>query len=55
MFEGRYHRISMGRPEFDKSPNMKMVGLMIRLKRELWSTGKAVILDRGFYVLKLFL
>ena len=31
---------------------MKMVGLMLRLTIALWSTGKAVITDSGFCVLK---
>ena len=50
--EGRDHPIPMGRPEFDTSPNMKTVGLMLRLMRVLWSTGKTVIMDSGFCVLK---
>ena len=29
IFEGRDHTIPLGRTEFDTSPNMKMVGLMI--------------------------
>ena len=29
IFEGRDHTITMGRPEFDTSPNMKTVGLML--------------------------
>ena len=46
--EGRDHPIPMGRPAFETSPNMKTVGLVLRLKRALWSTGKAVIIDSGF-------
>ena len=42
----------MGRPEFETSPNMKTVGLMLRLTRARWSTGKAVIIDSGLCVLK---
>ena len=42
----------MGRPEFETSSNMKTVGLIIRLTRALCSTGKAVIMDSGFCVLK---
>ena len=45
----------MGRPEFETSPNMKMVGLILRLMREIWGTVKSVIMDSGFYVLKLLL
>ena len=50
--EGRDHPIPMGRPEFETSPNMKTVGLMLRLTRARWSTGKAVIIDSGLCVLK---
>ena len=50
--EGRDHLITMVRPEFETGPNMKAVGLMIRLTRALRSTGKAVIVDSGFRVLK---
>ena len=50
--EGRDHPIPMGRPEFETSPNMKTIGIMLRLTRALWSTGKAVIMDGGFCVLK---
>ena len=42
----------MGRPELETSTNIKMVGLMIRLTRVLWSTRKAVIMDSGLCVLK---
>ena len=42
----------MGRLEFESSPNMKTVGLVLWLTRILWSTGKAVIMDSGFCVLK---
>ena len=44
--------IKMRRPEFETSPNMKIVGLMLRLMRALWRTGKAVIMDSSFCVLK---
>ena len=50
--EGRDPPIPMGRPEFETSPNMKMVGLVLRLTRALCITGKAVIMDSGFCVLK---
>ena len=49
--EGRDHTIPMGRPDFETSNNMKTVGLMLRLTRALWITGKAVIMDSGFYFL----
>ena len=42
----------MGRTEFDTHTNMKTVGLMLRITRALWSSGKAVIMDSGFYVLR---
>ena len=42
----------MVRPEFETNTNMNTVGLMIGLTRVMWSTGKAVITDSGFYVLK---
>ena len=42
----------MGGTEFDTHTNMKMVGLMLRITRDLWSSGKAVIMDSGFYVLR---
>ena len=46
--EGRDHPIPMGIPEFDTSSNVKVVGIMFRLTRDLWSTRKAVIMDTGF-------
>ena len=53
--EGRDHPIPLGRPEFVTSLNMNTVGLMLWLTRELRSTGNAVIMDIGFYVLKVWL
>ena len=50
--EGRDNTIPMGRPEFETSPNMKTFGLVLRLTKTLWSTGKTVIIDSGFCVLK---
>ena len=50
--EGRDNPIPMGRPEFETSPNMKMVGLMLTLTSVQWSTGMSVIMDSGFCVLK---
>ena len=52
IFEGRDNPIPMGRPEFDTSPNINMVGLIIWLMRAMWSTGKAVIMDISYCVLK---
>ena len=42
----------MGRPEFEISTNMKTVGLMTQPTRYIWSTGKKVITESGFCVLK---
>ena len=50
--EGRDYLIPMGRPEFETSPNMKMVGIIIWLMISLWSTDKTVIMDSKFCVLK---
>ena len=50
--EGKYHTIPMGRPEFETSPNMKTVVLMLQLTILLWIPGKEVIMYRGFCVLK---
>ena len=53
--EGRDHTIPMGSPQFETRHNMKTVGLMLQITRSLWSTGKAVIMDSGFFVLKVLL
>ena len=45
----------MGRPQFEISNTMNLVGLKIQLTREILSTWKTVILDSGLCVLKLFL
>ena len=42
----------MGKPEFDTSTNMNIVGLMLRPTRAMWINGKKVIMDSGFCVLK---
>ena len=44
--------IPMGITQFETSDNMKLVGLTIKLTKELCSTGKAVIMDSGLCVLK---
>ena len=41
----------MTRSDFNTSPNMKMVGLMIQLPIAICSTGKSVTMDRWFCVL----
>ena len=42
----------MGRQNLESSTNMNIVGLMFRLTVSIWSTGKAVIMDISFCVLK---
>ena len=48
--EGKDKPRETGRPEFDNLG--KTVGLMLRLTKMLWNTGKVVVLDSGFCVLK---
>ena len=43
--EVRDHHIPMGWPEVETSPNINMVGIILRLTRALWIAGKAVIRD----------
>ena len=50
--EVRDHNITMGRSEFETSPIMKTAVLILGLIRALWSTGKEVIMDIRFCVLK---
>ena len=45
------HPIKMGRTEFDTSSNMNKVGLVIHLTRDLWTTGKTVVMS-SLYLLK---
>ena len=52
IIEVRNHPIPIEQPEFETSPNMKTVGIMLRLTRAMWSTGKAVAIYNGFCVLK---
>ena len=49
---GRDNPIPMGRPDFEKNPNTKTVGIMIWPMIALWSTGKVVVMDSGLCVLK---
>ena len=51
-FEGGDPLIPMGKPEFETSPNMKAVGLMLQLTGAIWITRKAVIRDSGLCVIK---
>ena len=53
--KGNDHPIPMGRPDFEKIPNMNMVGLIFQLNILAWSTGKAVIMVSGFCVIKVLL
>ena len=50
--EGGYYLIPMGIPQFEISPNVKMVVLIIRLTRVPWIDEKSVVLDIGFCVLR---
>ena len=52
IFEVRDHLISMGQYEFDRSTHMKMVGLVLQLTRAIWVTGKAVVMNSCFCLLK---
>ena len=42
----------MGGTQFETSPNMNMVGIMLQLTRALWSTGYGVVIDIGFCVIR---
>ena len=48
----RDHPIPMGRPEFETSPNMNTVVLMLWIAISILRTGEAVIFDSGLCVLK---
>ena len=48
----RDHPIPMEQTEFKTSTNTKTVVIIIRLTRALWSTGKAVIMESIFFVIK---
>ena len=50
--EGRDHPIPTGRPEFDTSYNINMVGLMLQPMMDILRTEKTVIMDSGIFVLK---
>ena len=50
--KGTYHKIPVGRPESETSYNMKTIGFMIRLTRDLWITGKEVIMDSSLCILE---
>ena len=42
----------MGRNKFKTSTNMKTIGLMLKITRNIFITGKAVIIEIDLYVLK---
>jgi len=48
--EGKDRPDELPQPEFDR--HGKTVGLLVRLTKSLWGTGKLVILDSGFCVVK---
>ena len=52
IFEGMNHKTPMGRPEFETSPNMNTVGIILRLTIALYITGNAVIMYSSYCVLK---
>jgi hypothetical protein len=49
LVEGKDRPREMGAPEFDNLGG-KTVGLLLRLTKLLWNTGKVVVLDSGFCV-----
>lgn len=51
LVEGKDHPVQLGPPTFDDLGG-KTVGLLIRLTEKLWHSGKVVVLDSGFCVLK---
>lgn len=50
LVEGKDRPRQMGHQEFDE--HGKTVGLMLRLTHPIWHTGKLVVMDSGFCVLK---
>jgi len=50
LVEGKDRPTELPQPEFDQ--HGKTVGLLVRLTKSLWGTGKLVILDSGFCVVK---
>lgn len=49
MVEGKGRAKDLGRMEFEELG--KTVGLLLRMTRPIWNTGRVVILDSGFCVL----
>ena len=52
IFEVGYNPIPMTRNQLKTSPNINTVVLMLQLNTTIWRNGKAVIMDSGFYFLK---
>ena len=48
--EGKDHPQDLGKKEYDNLG--KSVGLLLRLTKAVWGTGKVFVLDSGFCVLK---
>ena len=40
IFKDTDHPITIGRPEFDTSNNMKTVGLILWINRSIWTIGR---------------
>ena len=51
LVEGKDHPPENGTPEYEDRGG-KTVGLLLRMSKLLWRTGKVVVLDSGFCVLK---
>ena len=51
LVEGKDQPVQMGPPDF-KNHGGKTIGLLLRLTRQLWHTGKVVILDSRLCVSK---
>ena len=50
LFEWNYHPVEIPTDKYDNI--RKTVGFIVQLSRHLYSTGKAVVLDSGFFVLQ---
>ena len=51
LVEGRDCPQELGEPKFNNKGG-KTIGLMLRMTKPIWNTGRLVILDSGFCVLK---
>ena len=52
LVEGKDRPKDLGRPNFETELEKSTMALMWRMTKPLWVTGKAVIMDIVFYVLK---